>query len=219
MTYKKLNKLPNPRVVNPVKDSYDVIFPANIIDNKKIIIGDFTYVADRNFSHNIIGHYNHYNDKLIIGKFCQIGKNVKFYMNGVNHQIDSLSTYPFFIMEGWETNKPKIECFKNKGDTIIGNDVWIGDNVTIMPGVKIGNGVIIGTNSTVTKSLPDYTICAGNPIKIIKKRFDIETINLLNKLKWWDLPIATIKKYILMLTSINKKQYKNWLKKITLNKI
>ena len=108
-------------------------------------------------------------------------------MNGANHRMDSVTTYPFNIMgNGWEKATPKLEDLPLKGDTIIGNDVWIGQNVTILPGVHIGDGAIIGANSVVTKDIPAYHIAGGNPCKIIRKRFNENLINYLEEIKWWN---------------------------------
>ncbi len=108
-------------------------------------------------------------------------------MNGANHRMNSVTTYPFNIMgNGWEKVTPKLEDLPFKGDTIIGNDVWIGQNVTILPGVHIGDGAIIGANSVVTKDIPAYHIAGGNPCKIIRKRFNEELINYLEEIKWWN---------------------------------
>jgi virginiamycin A acetyltransferase len=120
-------------------------------------------------------------------------------MNGVNHQMACVSTFPFYIFEKWNENVPSLDKFPIKGDTIIGNDVWIGQNATILPGVKIGDGAIIGTKSVVGSDVEPYTIVAGNPAKIIRKRFDEELIELMLKLKWWDFPVEEINKMIPLL--------------------
>jgi len=154
-------------------------------------VGDYTYYDDtdgaENFEKNVLYHFPFIGDKLIIGKFCAIAKDVKFIMNGANHKNSGFSTYPFFIFgNGWEKAEPKEGQLPYKGDTIIANDVWIGYDVTIMPGVKIGNGAIIATKSVVTKDIPNYAVVGGNPAKIIKYRFNIETIKNLLQIAWWD---------------------------------
>ena len=136
--------------------------------------------------------YDFYDDKLIIGKFYQIASGVEFIMNGANHQMECVSTFPFYIFEKWNENVPSLDKMPLKGDTIIGNDVWIGQNSIILPGVNIGDGVIIGTKSVVGSNVPPYSIVAGNPAKIIRKRFDDELIELMLKFKWWDLSIEEI---------------------------
>ena len=122
-------------------------------------------------------------------------------MNGANHQINSVSTYPFYIFNGWEQNPPKKEDLPYKGDTVIGNDVWIGQNVTFLPGVNVGDGCIIGANSVVASDIPPYSIVVGNPARVIKRRFDDEMIELLEKLQWWNLHPKKVQKLIPLLSN------------------
>ena len=133
-------------------------------------------------------------DKLIIGKFCTIAKGIEFIMNGANHRMNGVTTYPFYIMGGdWgSAMAPVKDELPLKGDTDVGNDVWIGQNVTVLPGVHIGDGAIIVANSVVAKDVPPYSIVVGNPCRVIKKRFDDELIGYLLELKWWDWPIEKI---------------------------
>ncbi|MBQ8538908.1 MAG: CatB-related O-acetyltransferase [Ruminococcus sp.] len=122
-------------------------------------------------------------------------------MNGANHQMNAVSTFPFYTLEGWDMDAPKLSDLSLKGDTVIGNDVWICQNATILPGVHIGDGAIIGANSVVTKDVEPYTIVAGNPAKVIKKRFDDELVSIMEKLRWWDKSIEEINSLIPLLTS------------------
>ena len=146
-----------------------VCYIANLPKRKNVEVGEFTYYSDNhdspeNFYNNIQHHYEFLGDKLIIGKFCAIAEGVTFIMNGANHRMDGFTTYPFNIFGGgWEKVTPTIEQLPFKGDTVIGNDVWIGQNVTIMPGLNIGDGSIIAANSTVTKNIEPYAIVGGNP--------------------------------------------------------
>lgn len=140
-------------------------------------------------------------DKLIIGKFCQIAAGVEFLMNGANHQMNTVSTFPFYTLEGWDMKAPASADLPLKGDTVIGNDVWIGQNAAIMPGVHIGDGAIIGANATVASDVEPYSIVAGNPVRLIRKRFDDEMIELLEKFAWWERPIEEINALIPILTS------------------
>jgi len=196
--------LPDANRIFPLKSGLkSVIHIKPTIKNKNIIVGEYSYYSGNNFESCVTHLYDFIDDKLIIGKFCQIGANVEFVMNGANHQMNSVSTYPFYIFNGWKQDPPSIKDLPIKGDTIIGNDVWIGENVTIMPGVKIGDGVIIGKCSLVTKDIPPYSIVGGNPAKIIKKRFDDEMINLLLELKWWDKSIKEINELIPLLANSN----------------
>ena len=163
----------------------------NFITSPNIEVGDYTYYDDpdgpEHFEKNVLYHFDFIGDKLIIGKFCAIAKDVTFIMNGANHQSAGFSTYPFFIFgNGWEKSAPQPGDLPFKGNTEIGNDVWIGYDATIMPGVKIGNGAIIASKSVVTNDVPAYAVVGGNPAKIIKQRFDDKTINALLSIAWWD---------------------------------
>jgi len=192
-------------------ENYDrLCFLKNIIKNPNIIVGDYTYYDDfenvHNFENNVKYHFDFVGDKLIIGKFCMIASDVTFIMNGANHLSQSISSYPFAIFgHGWE-DAMKNKSYPTKGDTIIGNDVWIGHNATIMPGVTIGDGAIIATNATVTKDVEPYTIVGGNPAKPIKKRFSNSEIEYLLKLQWWNWDIERITKNIKTLTGNNLEQ-------------
>lgn len=183
---------PDKTKLYPNENIKTLCYISNLLKKKNVEIGDYTYYSDNknspeNFYNNIEHHYEFLGDKLIIGKFCAIAEGIKFIMNGANHRMDGITTYPFNIFAcGWEKVTPKLEQLPFKGDTVIGNDVWIGQNVTIMPGVKIGDGAIIATNSTVTKDVEPYAIVGGNPAKIIKKRFSDEIIKLLLELQWWN---------------------------------
>jgi virginiamycin A acetyltransferase len=131
-------------------------------------------------------------DKLVIGKFCMIASDVTFIMNGANHLTDAISTYPFAIFgAGWEEAMAGRE-YPRKGDIVVGNDVWIGYNATIMAGVTIGDGAIIATNATVVKDVAPYTVVGGNPARAIRQRFPDETIAKLLELRWWDWDIERI---------------------------
>ena len=209
-----MDKIPDPDVVFPVPNFDTVVYVKPTLKNKNILVGDFTYFSDTNFESHVTHHYDFYGDKLIIGKFCQIAKGVEFVMNGANHQMNAVSTFPFYIFEGWEQSVPPLEKMPLKGDTVIGNDVWIGQNATILPGVHIGDGVIIGANSMVGSDIEPYCIVAGNPAKIIKKRFDDELIDIMLTLKWWDLPVNEINKLIPILSDNNLNYVKVQLKKL-----
>ncbi|CAO5680267.1 MAG: Virginiamycin A acetyltransferase [Holosporales bacterium] len=192
------SKIPHPNTLFPINGVERTIFLKNYIKNPNIIVGDYTYYDDpediNSFEKNVLYHFDFMKDKLIIGKFCQIATGVRFIMNGSNHAMDGISAYPFKVFGGAWANAPMNAV--SKGDTVIGNDVWIGNSVTIMQGIKIGDGAIIGTNSLVTKDVPPYTIVGGNPVKIIRHRFDAETINFLLQLKWWDWDFEELAKHI-----------------------
>lgn len=177
--------------------NYDrLCFLKNIITNPNIIIGDYTYYDDfedcSNFEKNVKYHFDFIGDKLIIGKFCMIASDVVFIMNGANHLASGVTAYPFAIFGGDWANAMEEATYPSKGDTIVGNDVWIGHNATIMPGITIGDGAIIATNSTVTKDVAPYTVVGGNPAQLIKKRFTDERIGKLLELQWWNWDIEKI---------------------------
>lgn len=204
---------PDPNKIFPVPNIKTVTYIKPTIKNPNIIVGDFTYFADVDFEKHVTHHYDFNGDKLIIGKFCQIGAGVEFVMNGANHQMNAVSTYPFYIMEGFNQEVPLKKNMPLKGDTIVGNDVWIGQNVTILAGVHIGDGAIIGANSVVGCNVEPYTVVVGNPARPIRKRFDDELIELLQKFKWWDKSIDEINELILILTDSDLKKVKAEIKK------
>lgn len=191
--------------IYPRSNDKETIYLKNIIKNPNIIVGDYTIYNDfknnpKNFErNNVLYHYLINNDKLVIGKFCSIACGAKFIFNSANHTLSSLSTYPFPIFfEEWELDVKNItNAWDNKGDIVIGNDVWIGYEAVIMAGVTIGDGDIIGTGAVVTKDIPPYTIVGGIPAKPIRKRFKQETIDILLKIKWWNWSDEKIYKHIL----------------------
>ena len=199
---------PNPNTVYPIPGYDKEIYVKPTIKNPNIIVGDFTYIADSEFESHVTHHYEWNGDKLIIGKFCQIAAGVEFVMNGANHQMNAVSTFPFYTMEGWDMDPPAASDMPLKGDTVIGNDVWIGQNAVILPGVHIGDGAIIGANSIVGSDVSPYTIVAGNPATETRKRFDDELIQLLLQFKWWDNSIEEINHLIPLLTSSDLEKVK-----------
>ena len=191
---------PNPNAIFPIPNVNTLTYVKPTIKNPNIIVGDFTYFADTDFESHVTHHYDFISDKLIIGKFCQIAAGVEFVMNGANHQMNAATTYPFYIFGTWEQGAPAQSDLPLKGDTVVGNDVWIGQNATILPGVHIGDGAIIGANAVVASNVEPYTIVAGNPAKLIRKRFDDELTALLLEFKWWDKSIDEINRLLPILT-------------------
>lgn len=210
----KKKTLPDANQIFPVPGFKNVTYIKPTLTNPNIIVGDFTYFSDIDFEKHVTHHYDFYGDKLIIGKFCQIASGVNFVMNGANHQMNAVSTFPFYIFEGWDEEIPPLSNMPTKGDTIVKNDVWIGQNATILPGIHIGDGAIIGMNSVVGHDVPPYTIVAGNPAKEIRKRFDDELIELMLKLQWWNKPIEEINKLIPLLTNNDLQQVKYEIRKL-----
>lgn len=182
---------PDPNAVHPNVAVPSVCFIKNVVTRKNISIGDYTYYDDpdgaEDFEAHVTYHYEFLGDRLVIGKFCAIARGITFIMNGANHRMNSVTTYPFNIMgHGWEKCTPTLEDLPFKGDTVVGNDVWIGQDVTVMPGVHIGDGAIIAAESVVTRDIPPYHVAGGNPCRVIRKRFDGALIDYLLALKWWD---------------------------------
>jgi virginiamycin A acetyltransferase len=201
---------PDPFNKHPMSGFPQVCFIKNTVKNPNIVIGDYSYYDDpedsENFERNVLYHYPFIGDKLIIGKFCALARGVKFIMNGANHKISGISTYPFSIFgNGWEKVRPRPEDLPYKGDTIVGNDVWIGYDVLIMPGVKIGNGAIISSRSVVVKDVPAYTVVGGNPATPIRTRFTEETISQLESIAWWNWPIEKITRNLGLIVSADVK--------------
>lgn len=206
-------KVPNPNTVHPIAGYDKEIYVKPTLKNPNIIVGDFTYIADSEFESHVTHHYDFVGDKLIIGKFCQIAAGVEFVMNGANHQMNAVSTFPFYTLEGWDMKPPAASDMPFKGDTVVGNDVWIGQNAVILPGVHIGDGAIIGANSVVGCDVEPYTVVVGNPAEPIRYRFDEELTSLLLKFKWWDKPIEEINRLIPLLTNSDLEFVKGELRK------
>ncbi len=208
----KNGKQPDPNVIHPIPGYENEIYVKPTLTNPNVTVGDFTYIADSDFESHVTHHYPWIGDKLIIGKFCQIAAGVEFMMNGANHQMNAATTFPFYTLEGWDMEPPKIKDLPIKGDTVIGNDVWIGQNALILPGVHIGDGAIIGANSVVSRDVPPYTVVAGNPARLIRKRFDDELTQLLLRFRWWDKEIEEINRMIPVLTNSDPESVKRELR-------
>lgn len=193
---------PDPNDKYPMKGFPQVGFLKNFITRPNIVVGDYTYYDDPSGApagpegfetHNVLYHYEFTGDKLVIGKFCAIARDAKFVMNGANHKISGISTYPFGIFgTGWEAAIPAPEELPYKGDTVVGNDVWLGYDCMVMPGVHIGDGAVVAARALVTRDVEPYTIVGGNPARVIRKRFDDETVAELLRIRWWDWDAAKI---------------------------
>jgi virginiamycin A acetyltransferase len=198
---------PNKDELFPLKPYEKLCFLKNIISSPNIIVGEYTYYDDfedvHNFEKNVKYHFEFSGDKLIIGNFCMIASGVSFIMNGANHLTSALSSYPFAIFgNGWE-HAMEGKTYPHKGNTTIGNDVWIGYQAVIMAGTTIGDGAIIAAHSIVTKDVAPYTIVGGNPAKVIRKRFSDEKIKRLLNIQWWNWDIKKITAHVAHLTGEN----------------
>ena len=186
----------------PRTNDYQTIYLNTIINNPNIIVGDYTIYNDfvndptQFEKNNVLYHYPINQDRLIIGKFCSIACGAKFLFNSANHALRSLSNYTFpLFFEEWGLNKKNVaSAWDNKGDIIIGNDVWIGYEAVIMAGGHIGDGAVIAARAVVTKDVPPYTIVGGTPARKIRMRFEEETIAKLQQIQWWNWPVEKIRR-------------------------
>ena len=186
----------------PRTNDYQTIYLNTIINNPNIIVGDYTIYNDfvndltQFEKNNVLYHYPINQDRLIIGKFCSIACGAKFLFNSANHTLKSLSSYTFpLFFEEWGLDKKNVaSAWDNKGDIIIGNDVWIGYEAVIMAGVHIGDGAVIAARAVVTKDVPPYTIVGGTPARKIRMRFEEETIAKLQQIQWWNWPVEKIRR-------------------------
>ncbi|KFE57319.1 Vat family streptogramin A O-acetyltransferase [Pseudomonas syringae] len=197
---------PDPKNPHPMNGFPQVCFIKNTLNNPNIIVGDYTYYDDpedsENFERNVLYHFPFIGDKLIIGKFCALARGTKFIMNGANHKISGISTYPFQIFgNGWEKVTPEPGDLPYKGDTVVGNDVWMGYDVLIMPGVTIGDGAIISSRSVVVGDVPAYSVVGGNPAKVLKQRFPVDVSERLLAIAWWDWPIEKVTRNLQVIVS------------------
>lgn len=197
---------PSPTSKHPMDGFPQVCFIKNTLKNPNIIVGDYTYYDDpddsEGFERNVLYHYPFIGDKLIIGRFCAIARGAKFIMNGANHKLSGISTYPFQIFgNGWEKVMPNLDELPYKGDTMVGNDVWIGYDALIMPGVKIGNGSIVSSRAVVASDVPAYTVVGGNPARPIKQRFPPAVIEVLEGISWWDWPVEKVTRHLEVIVS------------------
>lgn len=190
--------------IYPRSKDFQTVYLKSVVKGPNIEIGDYTIYND--FEHdpvdfeknNVLYHYPINGDKLKIGRFCSVACGVKFVFTSANHTLRSLSTYTFPIFfEEWGLDVKNItKAWDNKGNIIIGNDVWIGYGAVILSGVTVGDGAIIGARAVVTKDVPPYTIVGGVPARQIRKRFDEETIKKLLTLQWWNWDYEKIRKNI-----------------------
>ena len=194
---------PDSGAVTPVAAFPRIGFLKNIVRSPLISAGDFSYYDDpagpEHFEEKcVLYHYDFIGDRLEIGRYCALAEGVTFVMNGANHSMQGFSTYPFGIFPGrWRDGfDPAGYASGYRGDTKVGNDVWIGTKATIMPGVTIGNGAIIGAHAVVAKDVPPYSVVAGNPGRVMKQRFGDDIVERLLAIAWWNWPVDKVTRHI-----------------------
>ncbi|KQT87904.1 CatB-related O-acetyltransferase [Aurantimonas sp. Leaf443] len=190
---------PDPNDPHPVPGHERVAFLKAFVCHPLIEIGDYTYYDDPDgaaafATRNVTHHYDFIGDRLVIGRFCALARGVRFVMNGANHAMTGFSTYPFNIFgQGWEEGFDFATITAGlKGDTRVGNDVWIGEDALVLPGVTIGDGAIVAARAVVSRDVPPYAIVAGNPARVVRRRFDEATVARLLAVAWWNWPRETI---------------------------
>ncbi|MBE6753402.1 MAG: CatB-related O-acetyltransferase [Ruminococcaceae bacterium] len=184
------------KLIYPRSGDTATVYLDAVVDSPNISIGAYSMYNDfvndpKDFQkNNVLYHYPVNGDRLIMGKYCSVACGARFIFTSANHTMDSLSTYPFPIFfEQWGLDGRNIrDAWDNKGDIVIGNDVWIGYEAVILSSVTIGDGAIIGTRAVVTRDVPPYTIVGGVPARPIRRRFDDDIVNRLLALRWWDYP-------------------------------
>ena len=192
--------LPDPYDRQPIPLWKGTAYLKAIVDDPNIVVGDFSYYDDSRGPEHFVArcvryHFPFIGDKLVIGKFVAIAQGTQFLMNGANHPMHGISTFPFAMLgfaEGPQDGTPK-------GDTVIGNDVWIGREAVIMPGVTIGDGAIVGAHAVVARDVPPYAIVVGNPARVVKRRFADAVIERLLAIRWWDWPVERIVEHVALI--------------------
>jgi virginiamycin A acetyltransferase len=195
---------PNPHTLFPLAGYERLCFLKNLVNHPAIEVGDYTYYDDfedvHNFVKNVKYLFDFTGDRLVIGKFCMIASGVEFILNGANHLSDAVSAYPFAVFGGAWSEAMRGKAYPSRGDTVVGNDVWIGYRAALLPGVKVGDGAIIGAYSVVTKDVAPYTIVGGNPAREIRQRFSPGHVERLLQLRWWDWDPEKITRNVHLLT-------------------
>lgn len=192
---------PDPLDVHPMPGHPRVTFLKPYITRPNIEVGDYSYYDDPAgadaFERNVLYHFDFVGDWLRIGRFCAIAAETRFIMNGANHRTAGFSTFPFPVFgNGWTGRFDGELEFPRRGDTVVGNDVWIGYDTLVMPGVTIGDGAIVAARSVVTRDVPPYAIVGGNPATVMRQRFDEAVVAALLAIRWWDWPVEKITRNI-----------------------
>ncbi|MDK1489148.1 CatB-related O-acetyltransferase [Sinorhizobium sp. 7-81] len=198
---------PNPGDKFPVAEFRRIGFLKDIVRSSLIDVGDYSYYDDpdgpERFEEKcVLYHYDFIGDRLVIGRYCAIATGAQFIMNGANHALGGFSTFPFGIFPGgWrDGSDPAAFASGYRCNTVVGNDVWIGMDATVLPGITVGNGAIVGMKSVASKDVPPYAVVAGNPVRVVRMRFPADTIDGLQAIAWWDWPVDTVTRNIAAIT-------------------
>lgn len=190
---------PDADATHPIASAPSMVFLKSVVANPQIQVGDYSYFHSfddpTEFERNVLYAFPFVGDRLIIGKFCSIASGATFLLNGGNHHVETVSSFPFGIFGGgWEAALP--DAWPNKGDLQIGDDVWIGFGATLLPGVKVGDGAVIAARSVVASDVPPYAVVAGNPARVVRYRHSERDIEALLQLRWWDWPVERITRHV-----------------------
>ncbi|MFJ1752783.1 CatB-related O-acetyltransferase [Kitasatospora sp. NPDC088134] len=184
---------PDPTVLHPLPAHERVVFLKPLVTSPTVEVGEYTYYDDPDGAtdferRNVLYAYGP--ERLVIGKYCAIASGTRFLMAGAEHPTMGVSTFPFTMFGGAWTERTLdiVTAMPSRGDTVVGNDVWFGHGVTVMPGVRIGDGAIVAAGAVVTADVPPYTIVGGNPARTIRRRFDDADVERLQRAAWWDWP-------------------------------
>lgn len=195
---------PDPARVHPLPDYRDMVFLRPLVKSPYTRVGEYTYYHDREHAEefeqrNVLHH--HGPERLVIGRFCALASGVRFIMSKGNHRMDGVSSFPFPIFEGGWEHAFDLMITPSRGDTVVGNDVWLGDGATVMPGVTIGDGAVVAAASVVTTDVPPYAIVGGNPARLIRLRYEDDEITRLLRVAWWNWPIEAVTRNVRVLMS------------------
>lgn len=190
---------PYPATRYPLGEQAGIVFLKAVVTNPQIEVGDYTYYHDFDdpdgFERNVRYAFPFVGDRLVIGRFCAIASGATFLLNGGNHVTDTVPAFPFSIFgDAWVAAEP--DTWPQRGDTVIGNDAWIGYRATVLPGGRIGDGAIVGALSVVAQDVPPYAVVAGNPARIVRMRHDEADVARLLAIRWWDWPIERITAHV-----------------------
>lgn len=193
--------IPDTSRIYPRTGDPQTVYLKNVVQNPRVLVGEHTIYNDfvhdpRDFErNNVLYHYPINRDRLVIGKYCSIACGARFLLNSANHSLRSLSSYTFpLFYEMWGLDPHPAEAWDNKGDIVIGNDVWIGYEAVVLAGVTIGDGAVVGARAVVTHDVPPYTIVGGVPAKSIRRRFVDKDVETLLRLRWWDWPPELVRR-------------------------